>query len=699
MGKFFTGVVIFAVIIAIGLMIWEPLTARGSAPPPEREYDVRILRDNFGVPHVYGRTDADVAYGTAWAHAEDDFTTLVDVALQTKGRYASLAGMDGAAIDYIYNLLGARETARRGYPQLSADTRAFVDAYAAGLNDYAEAHPQEVKRAGVFPLNGEDVVAGFVLRAPFFYGLDGTLRPLIDGEEPPRPPSAQVVDHSGSNAFAVSASASPDDTTRLIVNSHQPWTGPVAWYEVRQRSEEGLDFAGALFPGSPVLEVGHNANLGYGRTVNRPDLIDTYKLVLDDSGERYRFGDEWRTLESERIWLKIGFGPFVIPVPRTIYRSVHGPIIKNDLGAFAVRYAGIDDARWLEQALRLSKTTNLEEWREAMAMQAVHGTNYVYADDAGNVGLVYNASFPKRQPGYDWAGILPGDDPDALWTDYVTPAEVPTLFNPPSGFVANANNQPWQATLDGENLMPDDWAPELGVEVRTTNRSLRMLELANAEEDRTWSREELLTIKFDKGYSKDPRGWPAQWWARVMAADAPSETMALLQRWDWTLDGAGDADALALLVMQDGALKGYRGLAFEDASESVTDAASLLMETFGRLDPPLSELVRVQRGMADEGIVGGPDALRALYFDEGRDGRVQGVNGDGFIMLVEWGPDGLNSESIHQYGAATNRPESPHYSDQAALFAAEGWKPVRLDEADLRAHLTREYRPGNDSAE
>ena len=174
-------------IVAIGLMTWEPFFAReGVAPDSDRTYTAQIVRDEFGVPHVYGTTDADVAYGVAIAHAEDDFTTLQDVVAMSRGRYGAIAGQDGAAVDYAYHLTGARETAEREWPKLPADTRALLDAYAVGLNDYARDHPGEIKLGKLFPVNGIDIAAGFALRQPFFFGLDRYLGPLVEGK--PLPP-------------------------------------------------------------------------------------------------------------------------------------------------------------------------------------------------------------------------------------------------------------------------------------------------------------------------------------------------------------------------------------------------------------------------------------------------------------------------------------------------------------------------------
>ena len=176
----------------VAFMTWEPFAAAPSAPPPPRAYTAEIIRDEFGVPHIYGKTDADVAYGVAQAHAKDDFATLQDVVAMARGRYGAIAGEQGAQVDFMYHLLDARGTAERRYPLLPADTRALFEAYATGLNDYAKAHPGEVKLARLFPVNGMDVAAGFALRQPFFFGLADVIGPLVEGK-PLRPESGPAL--------------------------------------------------------------------------------------------------------------------------------------------------------------------------------------------------------------------------------------------------------------------------------------------------------------------------------------------------------------------------------------------------------------------------------------------------------------------------------------------------------------------------
>ena len=711
------GFLALVVVAAVSLAFWEPLTAEAPPAPVFKPADVRIARDNFGVPHIFGKTDADVAYGVAYAHAEDDFSTLQEVLAMTRGRAGAMLGEDGAKVDYAAALLDIRATTRRDWPRLPDDVKKLFTAYAAGLNHYADKHPDEVRMAGLFPVTGEDVVAGFVLRSPFFFGLDSVLGSLVEGTEigreggPALDKSGKLVPReltpvgtdpadNGSNAMAVAPARSTDGATRLVSNSHQPWTGGVAWYELVVHSDEGWDFAGANFPGSPYPFLGHNKHLGWTNTVNRPDLIDVYKLVLDDSGENYRFDGAWRPLAEQRIWLKVKFGPFVLPVPRTIWQSVHGPVVKNEKGAFAIRYAGIDQANMVTQYYRLNKAKSFAEWRAAMAGQGVPATNFIYADAKGNIGLFYNAMFPDRPAGFNWRGVLPGDTSADLWTKTLPFDRVPALVNPRSGYVMNANNTPWVAAGPGDELDAAAFSPLLGIEDDMTNRAVRLIELFEASGQIDEAR--LKAIKYDTAYSR--RGYAKAWMDRLLALDtkddpALARAQELLRAWDWTLDGRGKGDALALMVLRPANGRHYQRRAAPDPRTVLKETVAHLQEHFNGLDPKLGTVLRLRHGeganRVDLPLDGGNDTVRAsTLWDEEPDGRLKVRHGDSFIMFVTWDRNGrVRSESIQPFGAATTRPDSPHYNDQAPLFVAHKLKPVLFDPAALKASGARFYRP------
>ncbi|MEW4467560.1 acylase [Parasphingorhabdus sp. JC815] len=701
---------VFLAVIATGLMIWEPLGVSPETPPPSRDYEARIVRDNFGVPHIFGKTDADVAYGVAYAHAEDDFATLQEVTAMTRGRLATLNGADAAPVDYVAALLDVGGTVERQYDGLPANVRGVLDGYASGLNAYADEHPEEISLSKLFPVNGRDIAAGFVLRSPFFFGLNTPIQALIENrplrreggpslsapvenrtvhplsEDKIVTPVGSDPDENGSNGYALAPKLSVEGKTRLISNSHQPLRGNVAWYELVVHSDEGWDFAGANFPGSPFPFLGHNKHLGWTNTVNRPDLIDIYKLTLNEKGTAYRFDGEWLPLGKKHIWLKIKYGPFVIPYPKMVYRSVHGPVIRNDSGAYALRYAGMDQLDMLTQYYRINKARDFSEWQAAMAGQGVPATNFIYADAKGNIGMFYNAMFPDRSPGFDWRTVLPGDNSKALWQNTLPFTRVPALINPASGYVMNANNTPYIAAGPGNELKRDTFSPLMGIEDDQTNRSRRSIQLLEAAiaADGRISDAEIRRIKYDTAYVR--AGYAKDWMDKIAALDLKdhpqlAKVQALLAKWDWNLDGKGAADTLALMVLRPANKAHYQRGKVPDPKVILQETVDHLNKYFGKIDPPMLDVLRLRQGEVDLPIDGGNDTIRAsTLWDVDDDGRLSVRHGDSYIMFVEWDKTGkVSSRSIQPFGSATTRPDSPHYTDQMKLFVDKKLKPVWFD--------------------
>ncbi|NQX94482.1 MAG: acylase [Erythrobacter sp.] len=729
------GFAVLLIIVFVTLATWEPFMASPAQAASDKAYRAEIIRDEYGVPHIYGQTDADVAFGVAVAHAEDDFFTLQDVVAMSRGRYGAIAGQEGAVFDYAYHLIDARGTAQREYPKLPADTQALFEAYAAGLNHYAQEHSDEVKLTNLFPVNGEDVAAGFALRQPFFFGLNGVIAPLVAGEELrrefgpdipgfPRAPEGseetaeptEEVAHTGphplpwgedagllgSNAFAVTPEKSGGPTT-LISNSHQPLRGGVAWYEFSVESEEGWHFTGANFPGSPFPFLGHNEHLGWTNTVNRPDMADVYKLEMNEAGTQYRLDDEWVDLETKRVILPVRMGPVILPVIQKVHRSVHGPVIENDKGFFAIRYGGIGRIDQLDAYYRLNKTKTLEEWQAQIARMAIPSTNFIYADEAGNIAYVYNAAIPNRPEDIkaNWRGILDGSRSDLIWEGSVSYDRIPKLINPESGWVYNSNNEPFTAAGEGSDLKPEDFSPILGIERKQTNRSLRAYKLMSEAE--VLDRETLKAIKYDTAYER--ASYVDVMMSALEGLEATgelAEARDLLLSWDYTADNKGPADALAYLMIRDYMSAEYQNKAsYPDTAQLLQKSVDHLNEHFGRIDPPMSELVRLRQGDVDLPLDGGSDTLRAATtWQVEEDGRLSLVHGDSFIQWVEWpapGAEGEDSErrvssrSIQPFGQATTRPDSPHYTDQMQLYVDHDLKPVHFWREDVEANAKRRY--------
>ena len=669
-------------------------------------YQARIQRDNYGVPHISGPHDADVAFGLGYAHAEDDFATIQTVALATRGQLAARDGQAAAVTDYLVHLFRVWETIDARYDKdFPPELKAVLEAYADGINDYAARHPDQVSE-GLLPLTGKDIAAGFVFKTPFFYGLDKVLMDITapksgaalskEGKDAFLPTEHPLP--IGSNGVAVAPSRSADGATRLLVNSHQPYTGPVAWYEAVLDSGEGWHVAGGFFPGAPFMLHGHNAHLGWANTVNKPDLSDVYQLVLNpDNPNQYKLDGQWRDFEKTDAAIKVKLlGPLRWTFHREVLYSAHGPVLKTDHGAFAIRYAGMDEIRQPLQYYRLDKANNLEEWRAAMALQALPSINYIYADETGTIGYVYNGQFPDRKVEADWQGTLPGDRSDLIWHGYLPFDKVPQLWKPASGFVFNSNNTPFQATAPEDDLKPQDFPASMGIQTNMTNRAYRALETFGA--DPAISAEAFRRYKFDLAYSDKSK--LAQMIAEVTAIDPAGDAdlkqaQDMLRGWDRRTDQANRGTALAVLMGEPVVRAEENGDPAPKPIDTLHAAIKSLKEHFGRLDPEWGELNHIRRGKVDLPIDGAPDIFRAVYGAPQPDGTLTAVGGDTLIMFVTWDKNGaLSSESIHQFGSATLDPASPHYADQVKLFDEMKTKPVFFTQAQLAGHIEADYKPG-----
>ena len=699
-----SALVALVLVVLIAVIAHERLS---QPSPPDRatliaeaaHYHARIQRDHFGVPHISGPTDSDVAFGLGFAHSEDDFATIQDAALIARGQLASVRGAKAAVTDYLVRLLKVRETVASQYDTaLPADARAVLKAYADGVNYYAALHPDQVER-GLLPMRGEDVAAGFVFRTPFFYGLDHVIGKIMA----PVPKPGQVAMNMtgplpiGSNGIAVAASKSADGATRLLVNSHQPYTGFVAWYEAVLDSGEGWHVAGGFFPGSPFMLHGHNAHLGWANTVNAPNVSTVYRLDVNPANpDQYRLDGQWKNFEKGDAAIRVKiWGPLVWTVHRPLVWSVQGPVLKTDHGTFAVRYAGMGEVRQSLQYYRLNKATNRDEWLAAMRLQALPSINYIYADEKGNIGYVYNGQFPVRAEGRDWTQIQPGDRSDLIWQGYLPFERVPQIWNPKSGYVFNSNNTPFQATGLEDALKPEDFSPTMGIQTDMTNRAYRAQETFGVDPAITAAT--FRAYKFDLTYSE--RSDVARKIAQVVKVDPGSDSdlrtaQALLKGWDRRTNVGSRAAALAVLMSNEGAHSDSH--ADVPPIDALRHAINTLKTHFGRIDPEWGQVNRIRRGKLDLAIDGGPDIYRAVYGVAQADGTLTASAGDTFIMFVTWDKAGaLSSDSINQFGSATLDSQSRHYADQTPLFVAMQTKPVLFTQSQLAGNVEADYRPGD----
>jgi len=325
--------------------------------------------------------------------------------------------------------------------------------------------------------------------------------------------------------------------------------------------------------------------------------------------------------------------------------------------------------------------------------------NYIYADEKGDIGYVYNGMFPSRPAAanVDWSTTLPGDRSDLVWRGYLPFNRVPQIWNPRSGYVFNSNNTPFQATGAQDALRPSDFPKSMGVQTNMTNRALRAEENVGSDEQVT--AEAFRRYKFDLTYSA--RSDMAKSIAKGLALDAKGDpdvvrAQDILRRWNRVTDVHNRGAALAVLMILPAIKAQQAGDPPPPIEPGLRAAIKTLKTHFGRLDPEWGEVNRIRRGSLDLPIDGGPDTYRAVYGTLGSDGRLTAEAGDTLIMFVSWDRNGaLSSESVHQFGSATLDARSPHYADQVPLFVAMKTKPVLFTEEQLKGHVREDYKPGH----
>lgn len=671
------------------------------------KYNVIIYRDTWGVPHIFGDKDEDTAYGLGYAHAEDDFATIQDILIAARGNLAKYYGRSVAANDYMVKLLKIWDTVEKNYENgLSDDVIKISEAYADGINHYASLYPDKAFK-GVFPVKGKDIVAGFIHRMPLMFGLDGTLAKLATNKYPiknedPSTSESDILNQRmlGSNVIAVSPSRSDDKFTRILINSHQPWSGPVAWYEAHLNSNEGWNMVGGLFPGSPVVLVGHNENIGWSHTVNKPDLIDVYELTLNpENSNQYYFDGRYENFEISESSIKVKiWGPIKWTFKRKVFRSKHGPVIKNEHGLFAIRYSGHDEFRYLEQWFRMNKSQNFDDFENALKLMAIPMFNTIYADKEGNIFYIYNALFPKRSDGYIWEGDpLKGDTSENLWKDYLPYKDLPKILNPKSGFLQNCNSSPFLATTGNDNPDQSLYNENLGIERFQTNRALRAHEVYG--EDLSIDRSEFYNYKYDTKYSEKSvlvtnlKRFLAE--AKTKDKNA-NQAINILSKWNFETDSLAVGVQYALDAIKPVYNPDDYYYDYELIMQRLKTSVNKTKDHFGKLDIKWGDIQRLKRGNKNLALSGGPDILRAIY-TKGDKGQRKAVAGDCYFQIVEWSPKGeVSSQSIHQYGSATLDSNSPYYNDQSQLFSTNKMKPVWMSLKDIKLNLLKSYSPGGE---
>ncbi|HLP18905.1 MAG TPA: penicillin acylase family protein [Chitinophagales bacterium] len=675
-----------------------------------KKYNVEIVRDSFGVPHIFGKTDADCAYGLVWAECEDDFVTVQWGLLLAKSMLGRHLGIDGAKIDYAVQLLRIRQTIDEHYEKdLSPEFKKILEASADAGNHYAELHPEEVLVKKAMPVGPKDFIAGYMLAMALMTGVDGALGQMVDGTVPQ---VSFAEKGRGSNAIAMNSHKTADGLVYLDVNSHQPLEGPLSWYEAHLQSEEGMNMYGSTFHGGVTIFHGVNENLGWAHTTNGFDAIDIYQLEPDPKKKNlYLVDGVSHKLETGRAKLSVNLAKhpdkkkFILTIGKKIWWSKFGATVVNKKGMFAIRLASNMTIKAPEQWYRMDKARNFTEFRHALDIQGIVNQNITYADRFDTIFFISNGAFPKRAEGYDWTTTVPGNTEKTLWTEFFPETAIPQVLNPDCGYVFNANNTCFSSTCAASNPVCTPNIASMCHDTTMTNRGMRFVENIAKYDKVSW--DDFLKIKYDNHYPANPvffKKFQAFDIVELKEEEHPdiADALKVLKAWNRTADVKNMNAALSFKVFyyiynntnrqMEKQFATDKKAKFEFFVKAIQEVKKDMLANFGTLTVPLGDYQRHQRGDVDLPIEGGADLWDAKYGNPYTKGRIRVWLGESFILLAKFTKDGPQFRTISPYGTS-NKPGSKHYTDQMQLYVNHQTKEESLDKKWAYDHAERIYTP------
>ncbi len=634
-----------------------------------------IWRDSLGVPHIYARTDREVAYGLGLTQAEDVGKPLQENLLAARGELGRVQGREGLIWDFLRVWTGTDTIAVR--PLFSEVGWALLEAFAAGVNAYFIAHPEERLRPSLFPVTADDVARGSLLILQAMTGI-GNILPFLGLEE--LSDIGPLMQGYGSNAWAVAPSQTWDGGTYLLVNSHQPLEGRVAWYEAELYSEEGWHFRGGFFPGSPVPHLGANPALGWAHTMAYPHSRDAFALEV--RRRRYRVFETdttyWERLMHRKVRFRLRGVPLAIS--RRVHHTRFGPALRRHGQWYAMTPWRPDSLHPIEAWYRLSKARTLSAFVSILRVGALPAFYTTYADEEGHIALFSTFYLPQRDSALSWTVPIRHPTPAYISRGAVPFEQLPHVVDPPCGYVYNANQTPLSVTCP--EAKPKLSGALIGLQRFTYNRAERLAELWPVYLQRPLTLTDLMTIKHDRCYARhgtyrkafeplfqlSPERYP-HLAAAIRAVKAwsgcahPEDTLTALvmlthhyleQRMRWRL-------SVCLIF-------GFQPTE-EEAVWALQKAAQVLRRRYGTLYPRWDWVLIHGRGGMEVGVGGAPEVLEARHLKWDPKRRSFIVNGgDGLTYFIRWQGGRQTIWTLQPYGAS-HHPRSPHYTDQVRPFA------------------------------
>lgn len=645
---------------------------------------VRIVRDSFGLPHIFAATESDAMYGLGYATAEDRLNQIFTTMYTAEGRLSELTGgKDDMEGDVLFRSFRFKERADALLKDMKPEFRELAIQYCKGIEDFIRENREKVPDwiTGFEPSDMMSIA--FLMNArESFSDLRGD---VWRGQR-------------GSNHFAVAPARSASGYALLSMDSHEPFSGPTAWYEAQISTPE-FSVVGAIIPGLPIITMGHNGQMAWHTTNNDPDLADIYRFKINPENEKeYLSHDGWKIFTEWEETFRIKTEDGLREEKKTIKETHVGPVLQvKDGYAYAARVIKFDSPTFLEQAYNRTKAASVREYLDIMRMPGLSMWNHTIVDTDGNIGYLYNALCPKRSPELDWSRPVSGEDPRSEWMGYIPFDDLPKLVNPESGWIQNSNDSPGFVT---ENSGIDEEAlPVRLVENKWFgDRGRRLSELLAADDSVTF--EELL------GFATDTLVWRARLWVphvieayeRFGDEMSPPENLLddaveLLKDWDFRCEADSKAMALfQLFYLRAGLNRMNPDRKFsEDEVKKLLDyldaAAAELKKNFDRMDISWGKVHFLRHGGKEYPLAGGSSSLPTprACFTRVEEGRLRVVGGSSYHMVVEMSP---KPRALSCFPLSTSEdPDSPHYSDITEIYARKEYKPVWFTWDDLSRHI------------
>jgi acyl-homoserine-lactone acylase len=689
--------------------------------------NVTIIRDDWGIPHIHGKTDADAVFGLIYAQAEDDFNRVETNYLNAMGRLAEAEGESAIYQDLRMKLFIDPDSMKVKYAASPEWLQALMNAWADGLNFYLSTHPKVTPRvithfepwmALTFSEGsiGGDIESISIDRLAAFYGKS-------PASMTPRPSGAGDGEPGGSNGIAIAPANTAAHHALLLINPH---TSFFFRAEVQVASDEGLNAYGAVTWGQFFVYQGFNERVGWMHTSSGVDNIDEYleTVVKKGDGYSYRYGAEARPLTAATITVPYKIGTGLATKVFTVYRTHHGPIVREAGGKWVSVKLMQEPVKALTQSYTRTKAKDYKSFREVMELHTNSSNNTVFADADGDIAYFHANFIPRRDARFDWTKPVDGSDPATEWQGIHSVDESPNVLNPAVGWVYNTNNAPWSSA--GANSPKSDAYPAY---VQTGGENARGLHAIRVLKDRKdFALPSLIAAAYDsyltafeplvpsliKTYDQTPASSPLK--------TTLAEQIRLLRDWDLRWSETSVPTSLAVFwgeelgrrVLADARSAGMsvdeyiptRATAAEQL-QALAAASDTLTARFGTWKTPWGDINRFQRltgDIAQPFNDSGPSI--PVGFTSARWGslasfgaraykgtrKIYGTSGNSFVAVVEFG-DSVRARAITA-GGESGDPASPHFNDQAVRYSKGDLREVYFYRSQLNGHIEREYHPG-----